>query len=168
MLRLALFVALVAGSVQAQSAGVSIQQAADAVGVTEGVLSGLTPAEALAATVLPGATSANVVILLQQGDFNSARIEQGGVGNRFSLVQRGNGNAISAQILGSYNTTNVTQNGTTNSYDLLLAADDVQLLPVVQEGDGNQAFQFVQPGLQPAGIEQRGSGMEVTVERVLR
>lgn len=149
----------------AQSAGASIQQAADLVGAAAGA--GLTPAEALAATVLPVAGT-NVIILLQDGDFNEVSVEQRGVNNRFAVVQQGDFNRTTAQIFGDANSTNVTQRGAGNEYDLLMVADAVDLLPVVQEGEGNRAIQFVAPGLLPAGVEQRGSGMEVIIERVQR
>ena len=157
-----LAVAQSAGGVYVEQASDLVGASPDAVGVVPG---GMTAAEVLAATVPPLTPGTNAVVLVQDGDDNRADISQTGTDNRFALVQQGVGNEVTADILGSGNTTNVTQLGDGNSYDLLMATDDLTLLPVVQEGTGNQAFQIVAPGLQPAGIEQRGNGMEVVVER---
>lgn len=167
MVRFALLLALSIASAQAQTAGVSIQQAADLIDEA-GAMAGLTAAEALAATVLSPAGGTNVVVLVQDGDFNEAQVEQQGTGNRFALVQQGDFHRTTAQIIGHANTTTVTQRGAGHEYDLLMVTDAVDLLPVVQEGEGNRAVQFVAPGLLPAGIEQRGNGMEIIIERVQR
>ena len=49
-------------------------------------------------------------------------------------------------------------------YGLVMAGTNPEHV-VSQIGDANTATQIVAPGLQPAGIEQRGNGLQVLVER---
>lgn len=143
----------------------AIQQASGLVRTDEAVGSASSAEETLAALLPSLVPGTNAVVLVQEGSGNTASVAQLGLDNRFGLVQIGLANAVDAQMVGNANTAVVTQIGDGNDYRLVMEADGVELLPVLQEGIGNRAEQVVQPGLQPAGIEQRGNGLELLIER---
>ena len=73
-------------------------------------------------------------------------------------------NLVAATIFGDDNRVTVNQIGDDNAYGLLMVGTNPEHV-VNQIGNGNTATQIVAPGLLPAGIEQRGNGLEVLVER---
>lgn len=155
-----------------------VVQATSALGTSTGVALGVTAlgsVEALAA-VLPGlAPGTNAVILTQTGSGNDLTVEQTGFDNvavleQFGsdnvtrLLQDGSRNVVVATVLGDDNGLEVNQVGDDNAYALVMVGTNPEHL-VEQIGGGNQARQIVAPGLAAAGIEQRGNGLDVLVER---
>ncbi len=139
---------------------------------------GLASREALDAAVLGISAQTNVIAVSQRGIMNKADIVQSGQGNLvgldivgnenlFSLSQIGNGNTFVGDVIGSSNEIldGSVQAGANNSYTLLLAGTATQPFSISQVGNENNAVQFVETGVAPASISQRGNGLQLTVER---
>ena len=155
-----------------------VVQATSALGTSTGVALGATAlgsVEALAAVLPDLAPGTNAVVLTQTGSDNTlfveqtgldnvAALEQFGSGNLTRLLQDGSRNVVAATVLGDDNVLTVNQVGDDNAYALVMVGTNPEHL-VEQIGDGNQARQIVAPGLAAAGIEQRGNGLDVLVER---
>ena len=114
----------------------------------------------------------NVAVVNQQGNFNEARIDQAGESNVAVMVQRGNfnssavtqegrNNAYGSFLRGNYNSTEVLQRGDNNTYSLNFWGNNLSHT-FEQIGSNNTAAQ-VGVGYRPFGIEQRGSGMNITI-----
>ena len=153
-----------------------VQQASEALGAPVGDVigpSGSVEEMAAALLSLPAGTNAvvfnqtgtdNAIVAEQTGLDNRVALSQIGSGNRTTLLQNGDRNLFTGIIFGDDNLVRLSQDGSDNQYGLLMAGTNPEHI-VRQEGDGNSANQIVAPGLQPAGIEQRGNGLQVLVER---
>ncbi|HEX8299446.1 MAG TPA: hypothetical protein VF594_09840 [Rubricoccaceae bacterium] len=171
-------IALIATPAVAQStqAETYVQQASEAIGAPLSDVIGPTESvEAMAASLLSLPPGTNAVVFNQTGTDNAITVEQTGLdnrvvvsqigsGNRTGLVQDGSRNLFAATIFGDDNLVTANQMGDDNAYVLVMVGTNPEHV-VSQLGDGNTATQVVAPGLQPAGIEQRGNGLDVLVER---
>lgn len=167
---------LAAPAVAQSGAEAYVRQASEAMGAPVGdVIGPVGSVEAMAAALLSLPPGTNAVVLNQTGTDNAIVAEQTGLDNRVALSQIGSGNQtnllqdgsrnlFTATIFGDGNLVTANQVGDDNVYGLVMAGTNPEHV-VSQIGDGNTATQFVAPGLQPAGIEQRGNGLEVIVER---
>ena len=179
MRHLSILLALVLTTVPAVAqtdAETYVQQASEAFGTPVGDIVGPTGSiEAMAAALLALPAGTNAVVLNQTGTGNAIVAEQTGIDNRAvlsqtgsrnrtSLFQDGSNNLFTATIFGDGNTITTQQVGDGNVYGLIMAGTNPEHV-VSQIGNGNAATQFVAPGLQPAGIEQQGNGLQVIVER---
>jgi hypothetical protein len=104
----------------------------------------------------------NHATLLQSGALNVAVVMQLGDLNETWVEQDGSGNVVGARLQGDRNRLSVSQRGDDNTYLLDFTGSSLDHT-VVQHGTGMRAVQ-VGAGSRPFGIEQRGSGAEVTIE----
>ncbi|OZC04229.1 hypothetical protein [Rubricoccus marinus] len=178
LLPLLLFALAATASAQSE---VFVEQAGSTFGVSTDVVigSGAVNAQSALNTATAGVSPAtNVAAITQEGADNRVDLTQQGIGNRLGLFIDGNSNQFQLSQIGSYNEFvadvigdgNVLgpesiQAGTGNQYTLLSDRVSGEVHSLQQYGDANQAFQVVGQGLKPASIQQRGSGMQVMVER---
>jgi hypothetical protein len=104
----------------------------------------------------------NVVAVRQYGTRNVASVVQLGSANRLDAVQNGTANVLHVALAGSDNALGLVQRGEDNRYSLDFRGSGLDHA-VVQEGIGLRATQ-VGVGSLPFGIQQRGTGMEITVQ----
>ena len=183
MKRLALLLFLALASNASAQSEVFVEQASSTFGVSTDVIIGANNGNAQAALnaalAEAGVSPAtNVAAITQEGAGNQVDLTQQGVGNRLGLYIQGNSNQIQLSQIGNYNefTADISgdgntlgpesiQAGTSNQYVLISEGVNGELHTLAQYGNENQATQVVGPGLKPASIEQRGNGLQVTVER---
>ena len=92
----------------------------------------------------------NVAVMVQQGDFNTSL-----------LTQEGSNNVYGSWLQGDNNYLNVQQVGDNNSYLLGYWGND--LTHTVQQIGNNIKAVQVGVNYKPFGIQQRGSGMDITI-----
>ncbi len=178
-MRLLALAALLAAPLAHAQTGEAFVQQAGIVPSTEyaaAVAAGGSADEALARALVEAPAASNVAVVEQRGVSNAVRLLQDGTGNlasvvlsgtlnQLDLVQSGRDNVFVGDVIGDGNRmVNSAQIGDGNSYSLFLEGASGTTHSLYQFGDGNEAAQYVGPGLQPVSIEQRG-GAEVTIVR---
>lgn len=169
---------LVVPLAHAQSGEAFVQQAGIVASseLDEVVVPGSSAEDALARVLAGAPEASNVAVVEQRGASNAVRLLQDGTGNlasvvlsgafnQLDLVQSGRDNVFVGDVIGDGNRmVNSAQVGDGNAYSLFLEGVNGTTHSLYQFGDGNEATQYVGPGLQPVSIEQRG-GAEVTIVR---
>jgi hypothetical protein len=114
----------------------------------------------------------NTAVIGQQGNSNTARIDQTGQSNVALMVQRGNyntstllqdgsSNVYGSLLNGANNTLDVEQVGHNNTYLFGFQGSNLNH-SFEQIGNGNTAVQ-IGVNYEPFGIQQRGNNMNMTI-----
>lgn len=114
--------------------------------------------------VNPSAGLANTAVLIQSGNVNVATMNIVGSGNDINAIQDGNSNSYNLDLQGSDIVTNVWQDGNNNDIDQSLSVDGLDYT-IIQEGNNNSINQVENDPTQATGliIRQRGSGMDLVI-----
>jgi hypothetical protein len=107
--------------------------------------------------------SENTALVDQFGDANIAVLNQYGTGNSTTAIQNGSRNLFGIWLTGDNNQLQVEQYGNENIYLLEFTGSGLDVPPILQQGEMNQALQI---GMirEPFGISQRGNGMSIIIE----
>jgi hypothetical protein len=108
----------------------------------------------------------NTAAVLQLGNVNTANVTQMGSGNVTSVKQTGNRNRVNTDIEGYNTESNIVQTGNNNQVNQDLNVDS-RRYKVEQQGNNNQLNQRESGSTAPPGYEIRmqGSGINLTIEQ---